>query len=103
MAGRRLTQGETLREKTYQNGMPVIEVRTVGDVVQTEASEWSRMFPEFFEVPLVVIQISQMLGHLVRIRVNAEIDDRCDASYLSLQAAANHRCRQRCANHHWTP
>ena len=37
--------------------MPVIEVRTVGDVVQTEASEWSRMFPEFFEVPLVVIQI----------------------------------------------
>ena len=44
MAGLRLTQGETLRENTYQDGMPVIEVRTVDDVVQTEASEWSRMF-----------------------------------------------------------
>ena len=45
------------------------------------------MFPEFFEVPLVVSQILQIIGHLVRIRVNAEIDDRCDASYLSLQSS----------------
>ena len=103
MAGRRLTQGETLREKTYQNGMPVIEVRTVDDIVQTEASEWSRMFPEFFEVPLVVIQMLQMIGHLVRMVVPTPRPNKLMIVVTHLISHYNHRCRQRCANHHWTP